>query len=28
LVQYLGDKNVSRIALQSTTKENNAGVSL
>jgi hypothetical protein len=28
LVQYLRDKNVSRIAQQSTTKESNAGVSL
>jgi hypothetical protein len=28
LVQYLRDKNVSRIAQQSTTKENNAGVLL
>jgi hypothetical protein len=28
LVQYLRDENVSRIAQQSTTKENNAGVSL
>jgi hypothetical protein len=28
LVQYLRDKNVSRIAQQSTTKKKNAGVSL
>ena len=28
MVQYLRDKNVSRIAQQKTTKENNAGVSL
>jgi hypothetical protein len=28
LIQYLCDENVSRIAQQSTTKENNAGVLL
>jgi hypothetical protein len=28
LVQYLRDENVSRIAQQSTTKKNNAGVLL